>query len=161
LVFEQSPFNAGWWSFKKNAACVRYEVAVNIQNGWIVWINGPFPAGLYSDCRITVECGLLDNLQPDEKIIVDRGYPGHNDIFVWPGGPNALYAQMKRDSRACHETINQLFKEWSILNNHFRYAVEKHGMVLGLFQILFSYALNKVPEGPLWCTMMIPYFKST
>jgi len=50
---------------------------------------------------------------------------------VWPGGPNALYAQMKRDSRACHETINQLFKEWSILNNHFWYAVEKHGMVFG------------------------------
>jgi len=32
LVFEQSPFNAGWWSLK-NAAAIQYEVVINIQNG--------------------------------------------------------------------------------------------------------------------------------
>ena len=148
MVFEQSPFNAGWWSFKKNAACVRYEVAVNIQNGWIVWINGPFPAGLYSDCRITVERGLLDNLQPGKKIIVDRGYPGHNDVFVRPGGPNALYAQMKRDSRARHETINRLFKEWSILNNHFQYPVEQHRMVFGAISNIVQLCIEQGAQRP-------------
>jgi len=55
LVFEQSPFNAGWWSLK-NAAAIQYEVVINIQNGLIIWINEPFPAGLHSDCQITVEC---------------------------------------------------------------------------------------------------------
>jgi len=118
------------------------------QNGWIVWINGPFPAGLYSDCRITVECGLLDNLQPDEKIIVDRGYPGHNDIFVQPGGPNALYAQMKRDIRACHETINQLFKECSILNNHFWYPVKKHGMVFEAIANIVQLCIEQDAQRP-------------
>jgi len=32
-VFEQSPFNAGWWSYKINAAAVQYKIAINIQNG--------------------------------------------------------------------------------------------------------------------------------
>jgi len=38
------------------------------------------------------------------------------------GGQNALYTQMKKDCKACHETINQLLsKEWSILTNHFHF----------------------------------------
>ncbi len=123
-------------------------MALNIQNGWIVWINGPFPAGLYSDCRITVECGLLDNLRHGEKIIVDRGYPGHNDVFVRPGGPNALYAQMKKDSRARHETINWMFKEWSILNNRFRYAVQKHGLVFGAIANIVQLCIEQDARRP-------------
>ncbi len=80
-VFEQSPFNAGWWSYKINAAAVQYKIAINIQNGWIVWVNGPYPAGLYSDTCIAVECCLIDNLQAGKKIILDRGYHGHDEVF--------------------------------------------------------------------------------
>jgi len=79
---EQTPFSPAWWSFKLNRASVRYEIAISITTGWIVWINGPYPAGLYSDSCIAVECGLLNNLQHGKKVIVDSGYHGHNDIFI-------------------------------------------------------------------------------
>ncbi len=129
-IEEQSPFNMGWWSFKKNGPAVRYEVAICIQTGWIVWINGPFPAGRYSDTKIACECGLLDNLQPGEKIIVDAGYKGHDHIFERSGLRN-VYGSMKRSSRARHETINGRFKEFNILKNRFRHPLEKHGIVFG------------------------------
>jgi len=38
---------------------------------------------------------------------------------------------MKSDSRARHETINRMFKEWNILQNRFRYSIQKHGIVFG------------------------------
>jgi len=38
---------------------------------------------------------------------------------------------MKSDSRAHHETINCMFKEWNILQNRFRYSIQKHGVVFG------------------------------
>jgi len=127
---KQKPFCPGWWPFKLNRAAVRYEIAISIPTGWIVWINGPFPARLYSNW-IAIECGLLDNLRPGEKVIVDSGYHGHNDIFVRPRGVHNNYKKMKSDSRAHHKAINCMFKEWNILQNCFRYSIQKHGIVFG------------------------------
>ena len=45
------PIDKSYYSHKINQAAVRYEVAVGISNGYIVWVNGPFPAGEYSDLR--------------------------------------------------------------------------------------------------------------
>jgi len=106
-------------------------VAINIQNGWIVWVNGPYPAGAYSDSRIAVDCGLLDNLQPGETVVVDRGYKGHDDVFQRPTGQHTALEKMKSESRAQHESINRMFKEWNILKGHFKYPLNKHGIVFG------------------------------
>lgn len=51
-----------WYSEKLNAAAVRYEVALSIYNGNIVWVNGPFPAGAFTDVKIFLEEGLADSL---------------------------------------------------------------------------------------------------
>ena len=42
-------FDKIWYGHKFNHAAVRYEVAVSIQSGDIVWIHGPFPAGGWPD----------------------------------------------------------------------------------------------------------------
>ena len=45
-ILEPSPFSKKWYSHKFRGPGLRYEVAVGIQSGHIVWTNGPFPAGV-------------------------------------------------------------------------------------------------------------------
>jgi hypothetical protein len=44
-IYEPMPFDRKWYSHKINGPAVRYKVGICIKTGWIVWINGPFPAG--------------------------------------------------------------------------------------------------------------------
>jgi len=37
------PVDPKWYSHKLNRAAVRYELAIAIHTGWIVWVNGPYP----------------------------------------------------------------------------------------------------------------------
>ena len=46
FIQEPRKFSSDWFSHKNISACVRYEVALDIPTGRIVWINGPFPPGL-------------------------------------------------------------------------------------------------------------------
>jgi len=113
-IFEPSPYNPGWYSFKINGPGIHYKVAINIQNGWIVWVNGPYPAGAYSDSRTAVDCSLLDNLQPGETVIVDWGYKGHGEVFKWPTGQQNALEKMKSQSRAWHESLtSSIWAEFS------------------------------------------------
>ena len=45
MIHKPSPFRSKLWSQKFNGPGVRYEVGLGIQNGDIVWVNGPFPCG--------------------------------------------------------------------------------------------------------------------
>lgn len=49
-ICEPSKFDEKWFSHNFNGPSVRYEIAVCIQTGWIVWINGPFPCGTPDLC---------------------------------------------------------------------------------------------------------------
>ena len=51
-IFEHKPFNRQLWSQKFYGPALRYEVAICIHTGYIVWINGPFHAGIFPDIRI-------------------------------------------------------------------------------------------------------------
>jgi len=83
---KQTPLSPGWQSFKLKCAAVQYKIGISITTGWIVWINGLYPARLYSNSHIAIKCILLNSLQLGKKVIVDSGYHGHNDIFVRPRG---------------------------------------------------------------------------
>ena len=43
---EPHPFELGMFLEKHNGPGIKYEVAVCIKPGWIVWANGPFKAGV-------------------------------------------------------------------------------------------------------------------
>lgn len=66
-IYEQEPFWPGWFSHKFNGPGVRYELAVAIRTGDIVWINGPFPCGEWSDLRI-FRSSLIDYLDDNERV---------------------------------------------------------------------------------------------
>jgi hypothetical protein len=82
-IWEPRPFNKKWYSSKFNGPGVRYEVGVCIQTGWIVWTNGPFPCGEWSDVKIALD-GIVYMLEGDERLIADKGYRGHPCYFDCP-----------------------------------------------------------------------------
>jgi len=113
-IYEQTPFDPKWKSHKFNGPGVRYEVGVCMQTGWIVWINGPYPAGRWTDlniCRDAICC----ELDADEKFLADgvcSGAHGHSEM---PNGLNNDEQCMKAVARARHENVNRLFKHCGIL----------------------------------------------
>jgi hypothetical protein len=72
-IVEPSPFDSKWFSHKFRGAGLRYEVGVCIQTGNIVWVNGPFPAGTWSDLKI-FKAKLANHLLPGEMVEVDGTY---------------------------------------------------------------------------------------
>ena len=127
-IQEPSNFNKAWWSHKFNGPAVRYEVAVCIQTGWIVWVNGPYPAGEWPDARIARDI-LIYMLDRNEKVMADGTYSDGNLFFVTPDGTNSPRQYMMKKCRARHETINGRIKKWRILSSPFRHRLKNHGSV--------------------------------
>ena len=59
---------------------MRCEVDICIQMGEIVWRNGPFPCGEWSDIRIAREA-LTHELEDEEKALADCGYNATRIFF--------------------------------------------------------------------------------
>ncbi len=70
------PFWKGWFSHKFKGAGLRYEVAVSIQCGDIVWINGPFPAGAWPDLNVFRHSLKAKLIRAGERCEADDGYKG-------------------------------------------------------------------------------------
>lgn len=60
--------------FKKKSG-LRYEIALCIQTGDCVWVNGPYPCGGYPDITIFRD-SLIYNLGDGERCEADDGYIG-------------------------------------------------------------------------------------
>ena len=71
-IQEPIPFNPKWYSHKFKGPGLRYEVAICIKTGWIVWVNGPFPAGEWSDRKIA-QAGINHHLDDNECYVGDGG----------------------------------------------------------------------------------------
>ena len=121
-IQEPRPFNPNFFSHKINHAVFKYEVAVCIQTGWIVWGAGPFPAGDYSD--LEVFCLYLKTyLSNGEHVECDHGYNGDYNVCTpsdYEG--NVGWRQMKGQARARHEAINGKLKEFNILAGRSRWS---------------------------------------
>ena len=65
-----------YYSYKINHSGLRYEVALCIQSGDVVWTNGPFPPGIWPDISIFL-AGLALKLSTGEKVEADAGYQDH------------------------------------------------------------------------------------
>ena len=65
----------------KERSGLRYEVALCILTGDIVWIHGPFPCGSYPDISIFHD-SLLSHLAPYEQVEADDGYIGESPQYI-------------------------------------------------------------------------------
>jgi hypothetical protein len=129
-IQEPAPFWRGWFSHKLNTAALRYEIGVCIQTGWIVWMNGPFPAGQWPDLRIFRE-SLIYELLPWEFIVADRGYQGDGRQHVLtPTNERDFDDEYQTLLRARHETVNGKLKVFKVLQGCFRHDRFFHNYVM-------------------------------
>jgi len=145
-INEPTPFSSSWFSHKFNGPAVRYEVAICIQTGWIVHVNGPFAAGRWSDINIArhLLCYLLG--PGDEMAVADGGYQDGYEFFETPTGEHNADQKMKSDARARHECVNGMFKTWKILKARYIGPLERHGDVFKCIANLTQLDLETYPE---------------
>jgi DDE superfamily endonuclease len=129
-IKEPQPFDPKWLSEKFNGPGVKYEVAVCIQTGWIVHVNGPYPCGAWHDLTVARDslCYKLAASEFEgEMALADGGYQDGYQFFETPTGHNTPDQKMKADARARHETVNRRFKMWNVLGERFRADAALHG----------------------------------
>ena len=80
------PINPRWFSHKINRAAIKYEVAIGVHTGWIVWVNGLYPAGKYSNVSIVSRQSLVHFLHENDLYIADGAYRDGNQWSCTPSG---------------------------------------------------------------------------
>ena len=123
---------------------MRYEVAVSIIGGDVVWINGSYECGSWPDISIFRD-GLLSMLEDGERIEADDGYIGAAPKYArCPksiSNPSIMEA-MQSVVRRRHETVNKRFKQWSVLKSAFRGDIDQHGKYFRLAAIVTQLAID-------------------
>ena len=125
-IEEPTQFDRHWYSHKFKSAGVRYEVAISIDHGRIVWVNGPFRSGQYPDIKI-FRSKLKLALDNNEHIVADNGYKDERCILA--NDIPAQWRSVHSKIRARHECINRPFKQFACLTTTFRHNITKHGHV--------------------------------
>ena len=141
------PIEPRWFSHKMNCAAVRYAVAVGIENSYIIWVNGPYPAGEWSDITIA-RLSLVHMLNNKEFYIADGGY---RDGGQWSATPTGRHDYMDRQRavvRSRYENINARIKQWAICNMIYRHDLEKHGYVFCTVANLTQLGIET--DKPIW-----------
>jgi hypothetical protein len=124
-------------------------VAVCIETGRIVWINGPYPCGKYPDITI-FRSALINLLAPGEQVEADLGYRGEQDKVKTPYEFLTVgqYFAKKR-ARNRQEAVNGRFKQFTILSSTFRHDISKHADVFYSVAVItqLSFIYN---DKPIW-----------
>ena len=140
-VFEPWPFSTAMYSKKLNGPGIKYEVAVCIKTGHIVWVNGPF-VGSKNDGTI-FKAGISNELHDEECAEVDRGYQGDDKMMRPDMGFDSKQRKMKSNARAQQEAVNGRLKHFNVLTTHFRHMkpnrdtmMEKHGICFNAVAVI-------------------------
>ena len=111
-------------------AALRYEVAVGIRSGDIVWANGPFACGRYTDWMI-FNLGLKKMLLPNERVEADSGYSGGDPEFCLT--PKSIWhpsekAALRNRLRARQETVNTRLTNFKSMSDVWRHGIDRHAI---------------------------------
>lgn len=123
---------------------LRYEVALCIQTGDIVWIHGPFAAGKWNDIKIFRDA-LISYLGEGERVEADDGYIGEAPQYVkcpkcFTNPQETKFMQQRVRNR--QETVNKRFKDWEILRVIFRNDLLRHAEVFRSIAIITQLSIN-------------------
>jgi hypothetical protein len=128
----------------KFGSALRYEVAVAIVSGELVWINGPYEPGIWNDLAI-FRNALLTELEEGERVEADDGYRGDSPRYVKCPASIGNHEEMNTSAafvRRRHETINKRFKQWGILKQVYRGDLSKHGTAFRVCAIITQLAIE-------------------
>jgi hypothetical protein len=142
-----------WFSHKFHGPGLRYEIAVSLKKGHIVWISGPHPCGI-PDIEIFRHC-LKHELEENERVEADDGYVGEDpETCRTPGGISGrseridplVGGEPRRRLRSRHETANKRCKDFRILRDEYRHNVYEHAFVFRAVAVLVQISLeNREP----------------
>ena len=129
----------------KGKSAFRYEPAIDIIEGNLVRIEGPYPAGKYPDITI-FRLGIKHDLDPNERVLADKGYVGEAPEFIkCPNCPTVPEHHLLMQARVMkrHETFNGRLKNWGILEQVFRQQdITQHGDVLRAVAIITQLSIE-------------------
>jgi len=101
-----------------------------------------------------MECGLLDNLQHGEKVIVDSGY-GHNNVFIRPGGIHNNYEKWKVTVGPVTEQSTTCSRNGTSYKTIFDLPFKNMALSLGPLQTLYQCVLNLMFANHSWWLIMV------
>lgn len=153
-VLRQKGEPKSWNSHKFKGPGVRYEIAICILTGDIVWVMGPFPCGDWPDINI-FRFALKHMLDDGERVEADDGYVGDDPVSVKVPG-SMVHPQEDRMLcvrtivRRRHETANKRIKQFKSVDVPFRHSVLFHGQCFSACTVLTQLVINNgVPLFPV------------
>jgi len=112
--------------------------------GDIVWINGPYEAGIWNDISI-FRNSCLSHLAPNERVEADDGYIGEHPRYIkCPAGftnPKENEAMQQR-VRNRQEFINEKFKNCTCLVEPWHHEIDRHGDAFRVIAIISQLSIN-------------------
>ena len=138
-----TPWSKSWYSHKFHGPGLRYEVAVCILTGAIVWVHGPFPPGDYPDISI-FRHALIFMLDDGERVEADDGYRGEHPRHCKIPDPldTVSAAIMRQRVMQRHETVNKRFKNFGCLKQVFRHNLIFHSSCFRAVAVVTQMAFN-------------------
>ena len=120
-ICEATPFDRKWYSHKFKGPGLRYEIALSIERGNIVWAYGLFECCAFSDLKI-YRSRLKQCLMDGEKVVADQGHPNDTCSGNEVTDGTADFAFL----RARHEATNKRLKQFNVLSSRFRHNLFLH-----------------------------------
>ncbi len=148
---QQGPAQKGnpFSSHKFAGKCaLRYELGVDILQGNLVWIEGPYPAGKYTDINFFRQT-LIHHLDPFERVVANDGYICEAPARVKCPGTGVDSSNdrgVQGVVRSRHETLNGQFKFWEILKQPFRHNIVEHGEVFRAIAVIIQLGIDEGDE---------------
>lgn len=107
---------------------MRYEIAIALQSGYIVWASPAYRAGRNPDITIFRKPGGLRDklLASREKTVADLGYRGEPECVDLPNEGSADFQTQMAWARSRHETCNKRIKIFSCMSHRFRHDARLH-----------------------------------
>jgi len=133
--------NPKYYSHKFKQAALAMEVALDLFENQVVWINGPFPAST-NDLNI-FRAGLKDKIPAGKKFIGDKGYRAEEAIV---STHNALddddVRTLKKRAMARQESFNSRIKQFGCCSGRFRHKLHKFKSYVEAVIILCQYQME-------------------
>ena len=130
-ITERKPYNRKYFSYKFNGPGLKYEIALSIKTGRILWVNGGVPCGVGNDLTLA-RSKFVKKLLPGEKAVADKGYKDRR-YFITPDLVRDD-GEFQKKIRAMHENINFGIKTFKAVADKFRHSLPKH--ILCFFAIV-------------------------
>lgn len=140
------PKDTRYYSPKLKRAGLRYELAVCIRTGDIVWIAGPYACGEWDDLSI-FRHKLKQMLLPGEMVEADDGYKCQGEpIRIAKEYVSEVDQLAKSRARNRHEHVNGLFKDFGCCRQIWRHYKEDHALATGAVATLIQISFDEGQE---------------